>query len=539
MAEFEELADEILEFIWEASPVSATFYGIHKHDGELDRMGREYLQEMNSRAKNYLAKLSDFSTESEEGGQLIDHTILTNALASGIKSFEEIREWEKNPGAYSQTVIYGVFLLTMREFAPLRDRVEHILSRLRQVPRVLEEGRANLSDSPEIFTRVGIDVTQGAIQFLKGIIPTLAAKEPELGPELLKANEEALAAFDSYLVFLKEEHLPRSKGEFAIGEALFNFKLKTDHMLPYDAEQLLTIGKEVLATTERDLETLATDIDAEKNWSEIVDELKKEHPDAGGLIEFYRKEMENARRFTMEQNLATIPEGEELEVIDTPVFERPTIPYAAYMPPAPFEKEQKGLFYVTPVDESLPPEKQEEQLSGHSVYKVPITALHEGYPGHHLQLVRSNRVPSKVRKMFSTSVFAEGWALYCEELMYDLGYYTDPRVRLMQLKDQLWRAARVIIDVSLHTRGMTFEEALDFLVEMVGLERVNALSEVKRYCATPTQPMSYVLGKLEIMKLRDDYQRMMGERFDLKGFHDLLLSFGTIPVALVRNEILG
>lgn len=539
MAEFGKLTEEILEFIWETNPIWATFAGIHKHDGELGTYERRYLEEVNSKTKEYVARLSGLAGESLDDGQLMDHTILTNALESSVKSFEEIREWEKNPCVYSQTVVYGIFLLMIRHCASVEDRQESILSRLRQAPRVLEEGRANLKDSPEIFTKVGIEVTEGGIRFLKGFIPALAEEAGELGGKLLEANRQAVAAFEAYLEFLKDEHLPKSKGEFAIGEEVFNFKLKTDHMLPYQAKDLHKIGEEVFAETGGRLVALAKEIDREKSWYEIVDELKQDHPGADGLIDFYREQMQKARRFTVEQDLVTVPEGEELVVIATPVFERPTIPYAAYMPPAPFEEEQKGLFYVTPVDEDSQAEKQEEQLRGHSVYKVPITALHEGYPGHHLQLVHSNRVPSKVRKMFSTSVFAEGWALYCEELMYDRGYYGDPRVRLMQLKDQLWRAARVIIDVGLHTRGMTFDEAVNFLVERVRLERVNAISEVKRYCTTPTQPMSYVVGKLEIMKLKDDYQRRMGEEFDLKRFHDLLLSFGTVPVALVRKEMLS
>ncbi|HID94186.1 MAG TPA: DUF885 domain-containing protein, partial [bacterium (Candidatus Stahlbacteria)] len=224
--------------------------------------------------------------------------------------------------------------------------------------------------------------------------------------------------------------------------------------------------------------------------------------------------------------LVTIPTDEELDVIPTPEFERPIIPYAAYMPPAPFEEQQKGFFYVTPSD-------KKEQLRGHSIYKIPVTALHEGYPGHHLQFLHANRVDSKVRKLFGTSVFIEGWALYCEEMMYDLGYYRDPRVRLMQLKDRIWRACRVIIDVNLHTKRMTYGEAIDFLVKEAKLERPNAIAEVKRYTRSPTQPMSYAIGKKQIMSLKDEYKD------GLKEFHDKLLSFGSIPVALIKERMIG
>jgi uncharacterized protein (DUF885 family) len=208
------------------------------------------------------------------------------------------------------------------------------------------------------------------------------------------------------------------------------------------------------------------------------------------------------------------------------------------MSPAPFEQAQKGFFYVTPLDERLPPEKQEEQLQGHSSYKIAVTALHEAYPGHHLQLVKANRSNSDVRRVLGTTVFIEGWALYCEEMMYEQGFYTDPRIRLMQLKDQVWRGCRVLIDVGLHTQGMTYEQAVDMLVKRGKLERVNAEVEVNRYCMQPTQPMSYIIGKHQIMDLRKEYESWLGSKFNLREFHDKLLSYGSIPVAIVRKEML-
>jgi len=248
--------------------------------------------------------------------------------------------------------------------------------------------------------------------------------------------------------------------------------------------------------------------------------------------------MTRARDFVKKRDLVTIPKGESLSVMETPIFERNTIPYGAYMPPAPFEKKQQGFFWVTPVNEKLRPEQQEEQLQGHNSYGAVLTALHEAYPGHHLQLVHSNKIKSRIRRQFGTSLFAEGWALYCEELMYDEGFYTKPETRLLQLKDQLWRACRVVIDVSLHTNRMSFNKAVDMLVNVAKLEPTNAIAEVKRYTFTPTQPMTYIMGKMEILKLRDDFKKLRGEAFSLKKFHDQLLSYGTIPVQMVRERML-
>jgi len=286
------------------------------------------------------------------------------------------------------------------------------------------------------------------------------------------------------------------------------------------------------------MEKVSKEIDPQKDWTDIVKEIKKTHPEKEKLLDFYKKEMEKARDFVKQKDLVTIPDGEKLEVIETPIFERNIIPYGAYMPPAPFEEKQEGFFWVTPANENLPSDQQEQQLQGHNCFGAVLTALHEAYPGHHLQLVHSNRVDSKVRRLFGTSLFWEGWALYCEEMMYEQGFYTDPRTRLLKLKDQLWRGCRVVIDVGIHTRKMSFDEAVEMLVKVAKLEPVNAKAEVKRYTTDPAQPLSYSLGKMEILKLKDDYKNLKGKDFNLKSFHNKLVSYGSIPIKMVREKML-
>ncbi len=533
MTEFSKLIDEFLEFTWQSSPVNATFLGIHHYDRELGRFNKDHLTDINNTTKEYLSRFEKLPVAALTESERLDHTLLTTSLQSAIKEFEEVRSWEKNPAGYPQACLYGVFILTIRQFAPLPERAQSLLSRLEHIPHVLAEGKANLKNSPKIFTDIAIEITQAGMGFFQDFVPSFAQTVPAMNDKILRANHAVLESFQGYLDFLTGEHRARSQGEFAIGKELFDYKLKFEHLLPYTADDLVAIGTTIFDQTKRLLEETGRAIDPTKPWWQIVSELKKTHPPADAVIAAYQNEIAHTRQFTIDKNFVTMPAGEELAVIPTPVFERSTIPYAAYMPPAPFEQEQKGLFYVTPVDETAPPEKQEEQLQGHSLYKLPVTVLHEGYPGHHLQLVHSNRVDSKVRKINGTSVFAEGWALYCEELMFELGYYTDPRIRLAQLKDQLWRACRVLIDVKLHTNQMTFDQAVDFLVNEAKLEPVNAIAEVKRYCLTPTQPMSYIIGKLQILALR----KRIGTKLPLKNFHDRLLSFGTIPVALVEEQM--
>jgi len=537
MSEFKQLAEEILQSIWKNSPHAATFAGIHEHDNKLDNVNRDFLVDVNKEHRDFLHRLRalDESTLSRE--EHIDWQLLKNFLESNIRDFEELRYWQKNAAEYANLCVDALHILFLREFAPIQERTAAILSRMKQIPRFLQDSKRNLEGAPYIFTKLAIEITEEGQNFLKTITAKLSTMVPELASDLEKASREAAAAIDAYGDFLKNELLPKSTGDYAIGSDHFNFKLRKDHMLPYTAEEILEYGYDIRRLTERNLNEIAQKIDTKRTWIEIVEEIKNQHPQASELLATYKKEMERARKFVQDNDLVNIPRNEELDVISTPEFYRPVLPYAAYMNPAPFEKQQKGYFFVTPVDEDVSNEKQEEILRGHPLYGIPVTALHEGYPGHHLQLVHANQQKSKLRRILNTTVFIEGWALYCEEMMYEAGFYSDPRSRLLQLKDQLWRACRVIIDVRLHTKKMKYDEAVDFLIDCAKLQKVHAQKEVTRYTFTPTQPMSYLIGKRQILELKTEYQNRAGAKFNLKEFHDRLLVFGSIPICLIRESL--
>ncbi len=537
MADFRGLAEEIIASFWKNSPIAATFAGVHDYDHELDNIDSDHLAAVNTEHKHFLDRLESLSQDTLDPDSRIDHQLLCNYLRSSIKEFEEIRYWQKNPADYANGCVDGIHILFLREFAPIEERAAAILSRMKQMPRFLQDAKRNLADTPRVFTQLAIDVSAGGQNFINTMATDLASLVPAMAEDLSAARGKAIAAMVDYTEYLKNDIIPRSSGTFAVGSEYFDFKLKTNHMLPYNAEELLEYGQEIKEQTERDLDRTAQQIDRGRTWIELVEEIKNLHPRAQELAGTYKTEMERARAFIRDHDLVTLPLAEELEVIPTPEFLRPTLPYAAYMSPAPLEEQQKGFFFVTPVDETLPLEKQEEILKGHPLCGIPVIALHEGYPGHHLQHVYVNRLKNKLRRLLGTTVFIEGWALYCEEMMYDAGFYSDPRSRLLQLKDQLWRACRVIIDVGLHTRNMTFDQAVNLLVNGAKLQRVHAAKEVTRYTFTPTQPMSYLVGKRQIMDLRADYERNTSDPFRLKEFHDRLLNFGSIPVCLVRQAL--
>jgi uncharacterized protein (DUF885 family) len=315
--------------------------------------------------------------------------------------------------------------------------------------------------------------------------------------------------------------------------------LREDHMVEYDSDELLDTGESLIRDTEKSMSELARQVNPAKTVGEILEGAKTDHPTAEELLETYERAMQAARQYVIDHDIAGIPENEALRIIETPHYLRPILPYAAYMPPGIFEERQEGLFLVTPVDPDSPPEAREEKLRGHNFAKIPITALHEAYPGHHLQLVWANRrksVPRRLGILLST-LFIEGWAFYCEELMEQLGYIDRPIQRLARLKDQLWRAARIVIDVSLHTRAMSVNEAVDLLVKRCHLEPVNAVAEVRRYTAHPTQPQTYLMGKLALLDLVEEYRKLNPDTSP-REMHDAILACGSLPPRLMRRVLL-
>lgn len=540
---FAQLSEEILRYWFETNPVIATGAGVHEYDDKLERLDRDSRLESLSRFKSYLSQLDSFDKDPSDlsHDQRIDLRILQSALDPMIKLEEEYRRVERDATVYPDIALWSVYVLLMREFAPLEERLASALARLKEIPRLLEEGRANLEDSDDIpaaWTRMGIEVAQSGMGFFAGVVPMYASQVKEMHNDVVLANNEAIMALNAYSRWLEGELMEKSKGEYRLGEDLFNYLLKHEHLLDYDCDDLLQIGRDEIDATKKALREAASEIDSDKFWGDLIEELKQDTPTASDLLDTYVREVERARMFVVDNRIVSLPESESLLIRETPEFKRGRYPYAAYVPPAAFEDKQEGVFWVTPVDTNVPEPSQIEQLTGHSIQHITLKAVHEGYPGHHVQLLHANRAESSVRKAFQTSIFAEGWALYCEDMMFEQGFY-DLKTRLFQLKDQLWRGCRVIIDVELHRGNMGFQDAARMLVDEAGLEEMSAISEVKRYTQSPTQPMSYTIGKNALLKLRSDYGAKHGKEFRLENFHEKVLSYGTIPVGLVVQDMMN
>jgi uncharacterized protein (DUF885 family) len=302
-----------------------------------------------------------------------------------------------------------------------------------------------------------------------------------------------------------------------------------------DADAILDVGRRLLDENRRQRAAVAREIDPAVDEAVVIDRLKSDHPATfEEALEAYRAVMHRARAHLIERDLVTVPDDEQLEVVATPEYLRNVIPFAAYFDPPKFDRQPTGLYIVTPSVGDNPTAMREHNRSS-----ISNTSIHEAYPGHHLQLAVAARHPSLTRLLADAPEFTEGWGMYSEQMMREEGFDDAPNFRLNMYTDAIWRACRIILDVRMHRGEVSVDEAVAFMVEQTGFEEPNARAEVHRYTYTPTYQLSYLLGKVLILQLRDDERRRLGDRFSLKRFHDMLLRNGSLPVSFHRRLLVG
>jgi uncharacterized protein (DUF885 family) len=427
-----------------------------------------------------------------------------------------------------------VFTLLLRDFAPLEQRMKSALERMKKIPHFLESGRENLTNPPEIYTDIALETIKGGISFFTDLVPRMAEKVPGMREEVLKARDSVIEALEDYGRFLEREIKPRSTGDFAIGREIMDEILTENEFLDFDSDGLWEIGQRELEKCEAEIiKFVRSEYKTDRPWREVFREMKKNHPPKEHVLDAYREMLEKVKKFIVEHDVIDIPENQELITMETPEFNRMMTPLAALMPAATFDEDKTGFMWVTPVDPDQSPEDQERQLMESSYGKIQYLALHEAYPGHHLQLVYASMVDDYLYKRTMSHIFIEGWAFYCEQMMREMGYF-DRDGKLAQLEASYWRALRILLDIGLHTKRFTFDEALEFLCSKVDWAPFVARGELKRYSRMPTQALSYYTGKLEIFRIREAYKKLKGDSFSLKEFHKDLLAHGSLPPKVIE-----
>ncbi|HET7100276.1 MAG TPA: DUF885 domain-containing protein [Terriglobia bacterium] len=542
--DFQKFVDDYFDGLFRFDPASATSAGIHKYDGELPAYSQTDIQSEIARNQMALRRLARIPSDEISENNLLDVTMLESLINGRLLGLANIRMWAKDPCFYNTQVGTALFSLIERDFAPLDDRLESLIARERRIPEVLSSARLNVVNPPAIYTKVAIEAVQAQIDFLQNVLPqaVAGAKSLALETEFTKVNQSAVTAYQQFLDYLQRGLSPQSGGDFALGRGNFQKKLQYDEMVDLPIQDLLKIGHKELHRVQSLFTQAANIIDSTKSPIEVLQSIRQSAPAAGQVIGDTQAVLNNLRQFVLTHEIVTIPPAPIPQVKETPSFMR-ALTFASMDTPGPFEDHSiQSFFYVTQPDPSWNEERTRQLLRFFNHYSARIIAIHEVYPGHYVQFLWLKQAPTRARKLepslnaMGTNV--EGWAHYCEEMMLEQGYGEgNPSLLLVQLQAALIRLCRYIAGIKMHTQGMSVEQATLLFQQQAYMDPANAEREATRGTFDPTY-LAYTLGKLEIMKLREDYKKMLGDKFNLKAFHDQFLSYGVVPVKLIREQMM-
>ncbi len=551
--EFARVSDEYLDQVFlHYQPTQGTLAGYHQYDTQLEDYSRKNIDTEIADLKAFEKRVEVIRPDDSAADFVprSDREMVLSSIRSELLTLETIRPWEKNADDYSSTCANGAFTLMERKFAPPDERLRSLVAREKQMPALLADARANLKNPPRIFTEIAIEQLPDIVSFFEHDVPAAFAdaQDPALKTEFARTNAAVVAALNSYLDWLKKDLLPKSNGDFRIGAATFSKKLQYDEMVDMPLDKLLEIGWADLRKNQAHFNHVAKELEPDKDSRAVLEELGAMHPAPDHLIPTFTATFDGLVGFIRAHHIVTIPSDIRPIVEETPPFMRATT-FASMDTPGPFEKHAtEAYFNVTLPDPSMTPAQVEGFMHSFNIGTVISTAVHEAYPGHYVQFLWVPQAPSRVRKLLGATTNVEGWAHYCEQMMLDEGYgqpgqgAKDEReskfLRLGQLQDALLRNARFIVGIEMHTGKMTFDQAVDFFQKEGYQSKESALVEAKRGTTDPTY-LYYTLGKLEIMKLREDLRKKQGSDFLLEEFHDNFLRQGFPPVKIVREALLG
>jgi uncharacterized protein (DUF885 family) len=533
--------DDLLGYLHETHPTHATLDGVHTHDDLLEDVSRNAIDSEARALAGYLRRLDEISRDGLTDVEKLEHRMLTSHLQGRMFELEAVRTWERNPQFYADLLASSLAGQTLFSHAPAPERARRVLSKLRQTPRLIQAARDNIKEPPGIFVKVGIETMRGALKFIDEELPRAFADIDDLHllGDLADAQQEASHAVGAYVQYLETEAAPKARASFRLGRDRFEQKLRLDEGLTLPVDRLLAIAERELHATQDAFRSLAGKMnggDPMAAWAKT----KSEHPKPGELVTVGREQLSELVTFLERQSLITLPPGEPIAVAPTPDFYRWS--FASMWTPGPFEaKPTRAYYYLTDVDPSWPPDRQDEHLRDYNYPTLWSISIHEVYPGHFLHYQHLRRVESKARKsiMFAPASFVEGWAHYCEQMMIEAGFgRQDYGIGLGQLAESLIRLVRFIVCIKLHAEDLSVEQGVRYFRDEAFMEEVSARREAERGTFDPTY-LVYTVGKLMLLKLRQDVKQRQGKSFSLRSFHDTLLAQGTAPFWLHRHLMLG
>lgn len=517
------------------NPILATSLGIHEHDHLLGDASRDAMNEEIHAERAHLAAVAALDPAGLSGEAQFERDLELHNVRQNVFEADEIRRWERRSSAAGD-LGDAVFLLFARGAAPLAERLERITDRLEAAPAYLAAARTRAQGAQvalwqQVDARYAADLPSLFAEVRAAAGPVLP--EPELA-RLDRAIAGANIALESHGAWL-DETLAGATDDWPLGTERYDELIRLRAFGDLDADAILAIGNEQLQANLEARRATARELDPDADLATVIDRLKHDHPATfEEALDGYRDVMARSRAYLIEHGLATVPDDEVIEVIETPEYLRSVMPFAAYFSPARFDADQRGLYIVTPAVDDDP-----NAMLEHYRASISNTSIHEAYPGHHLQLAVAAKHPSLTRMLTDAPEFVEGWGMYSEQMMREQGFDAGPAFRTAMYTDAVWRACRIILDVRMHRGELTPDEATDFLVEHTSFEVANARAEIRRYTYTPGYQLSYLLGKVLILGMREEEQRRRGAAFSLRDFHDTLLRNGSLPIAFHRRLLRG
>src|SRR2546422_4584601 len=551
-AAFDHLANEYMNGFLQWRPQTGTALGFHEYDGKVTDLSRPSLDAELARLKSFEQRLSASDAKSLGTRAAYDYRILQNTIRREIFGFEQMQIHSQNPMTYASTLDVNIYI--KRKFAPVKNRVHSIIAILNQAPQIMAAARANLADSiprPEIET--AIEQASGAADFLgKDLVGALKDfKNEALMSRFNAANQRAIEELRGYVTYLKEQKLPKANDHYALGREKYAELLRDGEMISLSPEELLEIGLRELHSKQQVFAEAARLIDPNQKPIEVFRAIQKDHPTEQSLIPDTAKNLEMIRQFLIDHKIITLPSSVRAKVMETPQFLRATS-FASMDTPGPFEtKATEAYYYVTPVEPDWPPQQKEEWLTAFNYYTTDIVSIHEAYPGHYVQFLCLNASPAnRLEKIFNSYAFTEGWAHYAEQMLVDEGFGASmsatpsreqrvkaAKYRLAQTDEALLRVCRLCVSIKMHCQGMNVDDATKFFQDNCYYEQKPARQEAVRSTFDP-EYLYYTVGKLEILKLREDYRKQQGAKFSLLKFHNEMLRHGAPPIRLLREVML-
>jgi uncharacterized protein (DUF885 family) len=538
---FQHFVDDYLAYLYEAHPTSATLDGHHVHDDLLEDLSRTAIESHSGALAGFARRLDAIPSAPLAPVDQIEHRIVKANIASRQFDAERVRTWERDPHFYGQTLAASLASQAIFSFAPETDRARRLLSKLRQVPRLVQAARDNVKDPPAIFVKTGIDTVRGVVTFINSDVPRAfsGVDDMHLLADLADASTEAVNALQAYAHDLETEVRPKAKASFRLGRDKFEKKLELDEGLPYSAERLLAVAERELGRVQEEFRTVAAKLgsaDALVTWQKAKDA----HPAPGTLISTVREQIGELKTFLERSGVVSVPNGVDLHVAPSPEFLRWTT--ASIWMPGPFETRQsRSTYYLTDVLRSWPAERQIEHLRDLNLPTLWSISMHEVFPGHFLHFQHLRGVDSKVRRstMLAPTSYVEGWAHYAEQMMIEAGFgRADATIQLGQLAESLVRLARVVVGVKLHADDWSVEQGVRFFQNEAFLEESHARREAERGTFDPGYVV-YAAGKLMLLKLRHDWQEQQPGKSSLRAFHDAFLGHGSAPFWALRALMLN